>query len=236
MTSHERDERTDEAKTAPYGSEQFWQVTAAEVLGEIRSPDAVWALFEAVVDPNRTDVALPATIAMVKIGKPSMSLLVDALLGKDQDLLLFARTKVNPQRDATHSVVRGASQLMGSIGRPDGVEPLMLLLSRTNQAHHAARTIIARELANCPPSDKSYKAYVAMFESMPAHDDAPPGAHVVRGLAKDMFPHRLVQQRGADGTVKSPGQPQQTPPFPDCLADFADLQFGVFFRGEVGDS
>jgi len=200
MSPYEWDEEVDEKKTAAYRSEQFWQVTAADVLGEIRSPDAVRALFKIVVDPNKSDVAPRATTAMVKIGKPSMSVLVDALLGKDRELLTFARTKVSPQVDAPQTVVRSAAKVLGAIGRSDGVEPLLRALGRAKRADHATRTVIAHELANCPPSDKSFKAYVATFESIPAMDDVQLRAYVMRGLAKDMA--RFYDRRAIDVLIR----------------------------------
>jgi HEAT repeat protein len=186
MEKLEQNDRTNEDKVTAYRNEQFWQVTAAEVLGEIKATDAIKPLFKTVIDPNKADVAATAIMAMVKMGKDSMNTLVDALLGKDAELTEFAKVKIKDQKEAAITPVRSAALVIGTIGRADGVEPMMLALGKTDKADYITQAILARELSKCPGTPESLKAYIKVFNDMPVSAVIPPGHTAVAVLAESI--------------------------------------------------
>lgn len=186
MEKLEQSDRTNEDKVTDYRNEQFWQVTAAEILGNIKATDAIKPLFKTVVDPNKADIAATAIVAMVKMGKDSMNTLIDALLDKDADIKEFAKAKIKNEKDANISVVRSAALVIGTIGRLDGVEPLTLALDKADKNDHVTRAIIAREMTKCPVTPQSIKTVVGVYESMPPSAVIPPGHVAVAVLAESL--------------------------------------------------
>ena len=172
----------DEAKITAYRNEQFWQVTAAEILGDIKATDAIKPLFKTVIDPGKADVAASAIIAMVKMGKDSMNTLIDALLGKDTEIADYAKKKIKNEKEAVATSLRSAALVIGTIGRADGVKPLMLALDKTDKNDVITRAIIARELAKCPSTPESYKVFMEVLEATPVSAVIPPGATAVTVL------------------------------------------------------
>ncbi len=186
MEKLEQSDRTNEDKITAYRNEQFWQVTAAEVLGEIKATDAIKPLFKTVIDPNKADIAATAIMAMVKMGKDSMNTLVDALLGKDAELTEFAKAKIKDQKEAAVTPVRSAALVIGTIGRGDGVQPMLLALEKTDKADYITQAILARELSKCPGTPDSLKAYIKVFNDMPVSAVIPPGHTAVAVLAESI--------------------------------------------------
>ena len=186
MEKLEQSDNTNEEKVAAYRNEQFWQVTAAEILGNIKATDAIKPLFKTVIDPNKADVAATSIVAMVKLGKASMSTLIDALLGKDAEIQDFAKSKIKNEKDAALTVVRSAALVIGTIGRPDGAQPLTLALDKVDKNDNVTQAILARELAKCPLTPDSKKAVVKVYEGMPISAVIPPGAVAVGVLSESI--------------------------------------------------
>jgi hypothetical protein len=180
------DKGTNEDKIRAYQNEQFWQTTAAELLGIIKASDAVKPLFKTVLDPNKADVAATAIMAMVKIGKDSMNVLIDSLLGKDAEINEFAKTVVKDKKEVEVTVVRSAALVIGTLGRADGVTPLLTALGKADSKDHITRAILARELAKLPASPESLKAFIDVMQNMPASAVIPPGAPAVATLEESI--------------------------------------------------
>jgi HEAT repeat protein len=180
------DKGTNEDKIRAYQNEQFWQTTAAELLGIIKASDAVKPLFKAVLDPNKADIAATAIMAMVKIGKDSMNVLIDSLLGKDAEINEFAKTVVKDKKEVEVTVVRSAALVIGTIGRADGVTPLLTALGKADSKDYITRAILARELAKLPASPESLKAFIDVMQNTPASAVIPPGAPAVSTLEESI--------------------------------------------------
>ncbi len=180
------DKGTNEDKIRAYQNEQFWQTTAAELLGIIKASDAVKPLFKTVLDPNKADVAATAIMAMVKIGKDSMNVLIDSLLGKDAEINEFAKTVVKDKKEVEVTVVRSAALVIGTLGRADGVTPLLTALGKADSKDYITRAILARELAKLPASPESLKAFIDVMQNTPASAVIPPGAPAVATLEESI--------------------------------------------------
>src|SRR5207342_3198636 len=136
-------------KVTDYQNEQFWQTTAAEILGELKDPAAVKPLFKTVMTPSKADVAATASVALIKIGKNAVPFLLDALAGKDADLVDYAKTMSGGSPEEAKSYVRWAAIVLGAIGRSDAVGPMIVALESADT--DATRALIARELTKLPP-------------------------------------------------------------------------------------
>jgi len=167
-------DRTDQKAIASYRNEQFWQVTAAEVLGNVRSKAAVRPLLMAVMDPDKADVAPTAVMSLVKIGPDSMPTLVGALQGTDSALLHVAKPRGASPKDARAAVVRSAALVIGTLGRRDGATALLQALGRPGH-DDVTRAVLARELAKCPSSTASLQAILGAYESLSPSVLVPPG-------------------------------------------------------------
>ncbi|HQK19609.1 MAG TPA: hypothetical protein PLJ27_19275, partial [Polyangiaceae bacterium] len=186
MEKLEQSDRTNEDKITAYRNEQFWQVTSAEILGEIKATDAIKPLFKTVIDPNKADVAATAIMAMVKMGKDSMNTLIDALLGKDAELTEFAKAKIKAEKEALVTPVRSAALVIGTIGRADGVQPMLMALDKADKSDAITQAILARELSKCPVTPESLKAFIKVFNDMPVSAFIPPGLTAVTVLAESI--------------------------------------------------
>ena len=152
-------------------NEQFWQVTSAEVLGNIRSVRAIKPLFKCVVNPNKGDIAATAVMALMKIGKPTVPVVIEILLGRDQEVNDYAKGLIQKAPEA--AVTRNAALVLGAIGSADGVKPLMDALAQARD--DATRAIMARELSKLPSSTTSLDAYVDVTMKMPVSVVLPTG-------------------------------------------------------------
>jgi HEAT repeat protein len=158
-------------KITAYRNEQFWQITSSEILGNIKSAKATEPLFKCVVNPGKADVAASAVMAIVKIGKPAMPVLNDILLGKNAGMIEYSKgvVKTGPEL----AVVRTAALVIGTVGRVEGVKPLIEALGQTKD--DPTKAIIARELSKLPSSEESLNAYVDVLMKMPVSVDLPTG-------------------------------------------------------------
>src|SRR5690606_17217873 len=66
-------------------NELFWQITAAEILGKLKSEDAIEPLMKMVLSPNKADAAATAVSALIKIGKPVIAPATALLKGEKKD-------------------------------------------------------------------------------------------------------------------------------------------------------
>jgi hypothetical protein len=182
-----RDPQKDKDKIDPYRDQQLWQVTAAQVLGKLGDPSAVDPLLRAMLDPNKADVQNDALLALVKLGKPSVDETVKLLKGQNQDLVAFAakRTKEatgakEEPKDKPH--VRTAALILGTIGRPEAIAPMVEALKSSGEDINKA--VIARELTKLPATPESKQAFKDAFASISIDTVIPPGANALQMLAE----------------------------------------------------
>jgi hypothetical protein len=167
-------DRGNDKKIADYRNEQFWQVTAAEILGNLRAKAAARPLLLAVLDPHKADVAATAIVALVKIGPDAMPLLVRALRGADADIESRARKSEGDATKGRAQVARTAALVIGTLGRRDGVAPLLRELNRPGY-DAITRAVLARELTKCPATPASLQMVVKVFEGTSSSVIIPPG-------------------------------------------------------------
>ena len=177
----------DNAKVAAYQNELFWQTTAAELAGELRDAGAVKPLFKVVMTPSKADVAGTASVALIKIGKEAVPFLMDALSGKDADLVEYAKANSGGSPDEAKSYVRAAAVVLGAIGRGDATSPMLLALE--NADSDVTRSVVARELTKLPSKPEIVKAFQAAYEKVSPTALMPPAGQNARSQLLEAASH-----------------------------------------------
>lgn len=152
----------------PYRDELFWQVTAAQVLGQLKSEKAVEPLIKTILDPSKGDVATTALLALVKIGKPAVDRAIK-VLNESDPLVAFAKKAIKEATEASkepegNPALSTAAAIIGMCGRPDGINPIISALD--GKLDDEQKTLLARELPKMPANDASKAAFKKAFESI----------------------------------------------------------------------
>jgi len=152
----------------PYRDELFWQVTAAQVLGELKSSQAVEPLIKTLLDPSKGDVATTALLALVKIGKPAVDRAIKVLSESDP-LVAFAKKAIQDAEEGSKApegnpALSTAAAIIGMCGRADGVGPIVEALK--GKLEDEQKALLARELPKMPATEASKAAFKQAFESI----------------------------------------------------------------------
>ncbi|MDC0741981.1 HEAT repeat domain-containing protein [Polyangium mundeleinium] len=163
----------------------YWQITCAEILGQLKSAKAVQPLIKIVLSPTKADAQATAIYALIKIGKPSIEPTVKLLQGADADLVKYAKEEfllankgedgkvpeaATKQADTAH--VAPSALILGSIGREEAVQPMIDAIAK---ADDTGKVVIARELLKLPASETSLKAVQGVYEKTSITMTIPPG-------------------------------------------------------------
>lgn len=173
----------DKGAVDPYRDQQFWQTTAARLLGVIGDPRAVEPLIKVVLDPNKGDIAPTAVTALIKLGKPTVEAASKLLSGKDDKLVAHAMNRIKEVTGKPPSgtpYVATAAIILGSTGRADATGPLVAALA--SEKDQGTRAVIARELAKVPATDDSKAAFKAAVESFTLETTMPSGGGALEQL------------------------------------------------------
>jgi HEAT repeat protein len=197
----------DNAKVTAYQNELFWQTTSAELAGELKDPAAVKPLFKCVMTPTKADVAGTASMALIKIGKDAVPFLLNALGGKDTEIVEYAKVASGANPEEAKAYVKAAAVVLGAIGRPEAAGPMAQALDSAD--NDVTRAVLARELTKLPSTPESQKAFMAAFEKVAPAALVPPSQQNARALLLEsashfydpqLVPWILKQVKGAKGS------------------------------------
>lgn len=175
----------DKSAIDPFRDQQFWQATAAQLLGMIGDPAAVEPLMKVMLDPNKADIQPTALLALVKLGKPSVDAAAKLIAGKEEKLVGFAMRRIkeitgkDPQGTP---YVATAAIVLGTSGRADATAPLVAALGVEKDA--STKAVIARELSKVPATEESKTAFKAAYESLSLETEIPPGGGALESLTE----------------------------------------------------
>ncbi|MFT3767272.1 MAG: hypothetical protein QM820_17375 [Minicystis sp.] len=169
MLGHAIDEKDKNSAT----DEMFWQQTAAVILGNIKSANAVKPLIKVLLAPVKVSGHTDAILALVKIGKPAVGPTVALLKGEDKDLMDFAKGEAlkaaagdkNAEKAAATAYVGPAALILATIGREETAQPLIEAIGKTDS--DVAKAIMARELTKLPKSPQVIQAFETTVEKLP---------------------------------------------------------------------
>jgi hypothetical protein len=175
----------DKSLIDPFRDQQFWQATAAQLLGVIGDPQAVEPLMKVMLDPTKADIQPTALLALVKLGKPTVDTAAKLIAGKEDKLVAFAMRRM---KEVTGKDVQGtpyvatAALVLGMSGRSDATAPLIAALSTEKDA--PTKAVIARELSKVPATEESKAAFKAAYESFTLETEIPPGGGALEVLTE----------------------------------------------------
>lgn len=156
-------------KLEDYKNELFWQVTAAQVLGEIGDAKAVEPLLKVLLDPAKADVHQTAILALVKLGKPAVDRAIKLVNDDDKKLAEYAIAKKmkamdakKPPEDKPH--VQMAAIVLGTAGNKAAGDAL--ISAAKNAKDDTAKAIIASNLVKLPPSDATKSAFKDTYDAI----------------------------------------------------------------------
>jgi hypothetical protein len=175
----------DKSLIDPFRDQQFWQATAAQLLGVIGDPQAVEPLMKVMLDPNKADIQPTALLALVKLGKPTVDSASKLIAGKDDKLVGFAMRRIKEisgREPQGTPYVATAALVLGTTGRSDATAPLVAALNAEKDA--STKAVIAREIAKVPATEESKAAFKAAFESLTLETEIPPGGGALEVLTE----------------------------------------------------
>jgi hypothetical protein len=203
----------DDPKKDPKGTtnEWYWQVNAAQILGNLHSEKAIKPLMAAMLTPAKFNSVIgnECVMALVKIGKPvvapatallnSSSDMADLIkLSTDENLKAAADIKDAKQLEAAKKAaekahVSIAAQILGQLGRADAAQPLIDALAKAPD--EAAKAVIAYQLPSIPKTDETENAFKSTFEAMKIDTPGPSGNTAredLLGVATNFYDASLV--------------------------------------------
>jgi HEAT repeat protein len=166
-----------------YMDQQFWQTTAAALLGKIGDPAAVEPLIKIILDPAKVDFQATAVVALIQLGKPAEDAAIKLLKG-DEKLTTYCTRRIKDTGGEVKGkpCVQTAAIILGSIGRPEAIPAMIEVLK--SETDEGTKAIIARELAKLPTTPDSLAAFKATYESLAVGAQVPPGQPALEVLTE----------------------------------------------------
>ncbi len=177
----------------------YWQVSAAEVLGKLKSTKAVKPLIKTVMSPFKGNIAGTSMAALVKIGQPALEVALALMNDKDAKLKKYAADefmraikdqgelpkeakalkKLQEEADAAsldHAVV-----VLGNLGTKACIPP-MLAVMNDKKAKKSTKAMVAAQVNKLPKDDGLLEAFKAVYKETGAADKLPNGDYAKEAL------------------------------------------------------
>ncbi len=133
----------------------FWQMTAVQVIGELKFGAAAKALVTTLLTPTKGDLRATVRTALLKMPKEAEPVLLAALKGTDADLAKLAGEF--PEKAHVAVLSESIAYISRNAGRDATIEALGAADTDQN------RTILAMNLVHFPADQKSEDAYLAAY-------------------------------------------------------------------------
>ena len=140
---------------------QFWQLTAARLIGELKFTPGVKPLVKVLMTPTKGDLIFPVRLALTRMPKEAEPVLIGALKGTDPDLAALA------EKYPEKAWIPRVAEPLAYISRPAGRDAILDALDKADTDDN--RTILATELTHFPSEPKTVKAYVDAYNKVPAN-------------------------------------------------------------------
>lgn len=184
------DPRNDAAVT----DEVFWQLTAIESLGKLRSAAAARPLLRVLLTPAKQKWSSNAMLALTRIGAPALEAATKLLRKQDAELAAFGAAEAKAAGDppGTRTPVELATFVLASIGRAESIGPVLEALATADPAE---RPGLACVLSQLPTDPRSLPAFRRTLETMPPDVKLPAARDARARLARcapDFFDPSVV--------------------------------------------
>jgi hypothetical protein len=140
---------------------QFWQLTSARLIGELKFTPGVKPLVKVLMTPTKGDLIFPVRLALTRMPKEAEPVLISALKGTDPDLAALA------EKYPEKAWIPRVAEPLAYISRPAGRDAILEALEKAD--NDSNRTILATELTHFPSDAKTVKAYVDAYNKVPAN-------------------------------------------------------------------
>lgn len=161
----------------------YQSVTAAQLLGEIADPASVTSLVKVILDPAKAPAANEALLALTKIGKPSLDVAIKLLRNKEPELAAFHKKRIEKAggKAPKNSHVSRAATIIGTVGRKEGIEPLVATIKSTQD--DVERAGLLQALAMLPHTAVVVSTFKQALSDMPK-DASGPGGNLIQSLSE----------------------------------------------------
>jgi hypothetical protein len=191
----------DQKDQAVFTDEMFWQITAVELLGQMKSANAVNPLLKLMLAPAKVAGQGDAVLALVKIGKPAIAPTIALLRGdaSAKDLIEYSKGEVlkaagdkpedkkNAEKAAGTAHIGAAALVLATIGREETSAPLVEALGKAD--NDVAKAIMARELTKVPKTAQTVQAFRDTFDKLPVALSIPNSRGGAREVLLDVAPN-----------------------------------------------
>jgi len=229
VTMIEKPVKSLKPKFARTAQDQFyWQLTAAELLGQMKSKKAVKPLLKMVLSPFKAPTHNDALIALIRIGKPALDAAVPLMQGKDQELMDYskeeeiraledqgkrekeAKKKNKQDEEAAKAYRKMAVMVVGNIGTLGSVDPMLGMLETDDDD---IKSTVVTQLHLLPQEEKVIDEFIEVYDSFSMSDKTKDGDYpkfAMLGVAdafmnKKLLDHIIgtaLQQKGDQGDVQ----------------------------------
>jgi HEAT repeat protein len=180
-------------------SEVYWQVTASEILGNIKSKSAVRPLIKVVLSPFKGPIGATAMAALIKTGKPALEAAAKLLSGEDEELKTYAKdeylraakdkgeepkedaAKKEQEKSANNAYLDHAVVIIGNMGSKDAVAPLMKIV-KDEEAAKTTRATVAAQFYKLPIDGELVSALKDLYTKVEVTDKLPSGEYAKEAL------------------------------------------------------
>lgn len=144
---------------------QFWQLTAARLIGELKYTPGVKPLVKVLMTPTKADLIFPVRLALTRMPKEAEPVLISALKGTDPELQALA------EKYPEKAYIPRVAEPIAYISRPAGRDAILEALAKAD--NDSNRTILATQLTHFPSDPTTVKAYVDAYGKVPANAAIP---------------------------------------------------------------
>lgn len=137
---------------------QFWQMTAIQVIGELKFGAAAKPLVVTLLTPTKGDLRATVRTALLRMPKEAEGPLLAALKGTDPDLAKLASEY--PEK----AYVAVLSESIAYISRNAGRDAIVDALGAADNDQN--RTVLAMNLVHFPAEQKTQDAYLAAYNKI----------------------------------------------------------------------
>ncbi len=177
----------------------YWQVTAAEILGKLKSEKAVRPLMMVVMSPFKGNIAGTAMAALVKIGDPALKVALEVMNGKDAELKKYAadeflraskdrgeepkeeKEKKKLQEEADNAHLDHAVVITGNMGTKACIAPMLAVLDDA-EAPKTTKAMVAAQVSKLPKDDRLFEAFKKVYAETKPDDKLPGGSFAKEAL------------------------------------------------------
>ena len=105
---------------------QFWQVTAVQLIGELKFTPGVKPLVKVLMTPTKSDLIFPVRLALTRMPKEAEPVLIAALKGTDPDLQALA------EKYPEKAYIPRVAEPLAYISRPAGRDAIIEALEKAD--------------------------------------------------------------------------------------------------------